>query len=356
MLSSRSIGRARLAVALATVCAMSNVAAAAPPFEYLGERSGPGGTFDVLPDGRLIGMSGESVLIETSLGSGVFEVAGFFDPGLISEFGASFISLAPDGSRFVVGDGNFGGASVYEVALNDLNGGSIQHRTFRHENFAGAWYDENRLAISAADPGTFLGEVRVLDLGSGQSTRLLSLDGASAGVSFDHQGNLFTGNGFDLLPGGSETGDIRAFLASDIAEILSGQRSAFDFADSGQFIGRVLSAGGLGIDASGHLFIGGGDFNIGEFNYFALADAAAVARAFSGGEPLNMNDLYRDDPDLDPFSFYGARFNAITSEWLIASGSSLTLHRYAEIPAPGALMLLGVGIGLVAAGRGRRRR
>jgi len=117
--------------------------------------------------------------------------------------------------------------------VNDLNGGSIHHRSFAHENFAAAWYDNDRIAISAADPNTFLGEVRVLDLGSGQSTALLSLDGASAGVSFDHQGNLFTGNGFDLLPGGSDTGDIRAFLASDIAEVLSGQRRAFNFADSG---------------------------------------------------------------------------------------------------------------------------
>lgn len=333
---------------------IASPASAAPPFEYRGEHRGPGGAFDVLPDGRLIGMAGDEVLVETALGSGTFDVAGFFDSGLIGEFGASFLSLSPDGTRFIVGDGRFGGARVYEVALSDLNGGSVLHRSFVHENYSAAWYDNDRLAISAADPNTFLGEVRILDLGTGLSTRILTLDGASGGVSFDRDGRLFTGNGFDILPGGSQTGDIRAFDAADIAEILSGQRGHFEFADSGRFIGRVLSAAGLGFDAAGHLFIGGGDFNIGEFNYFALADASALARALSGGVPLQPLDLFRDDPEPDPFSFYSARFNTITGEWLVASGSSLTLYRFAEVPAPGTIVLAAAG--LLAAGRRRERR
>lgn len=347
---ARSRGAATLVIGLLG----PGAALAAPPFQHVGNQSGPGGAFDVLGDGRLIGMSGNAVLIETSLGSGSFEVAGSFDPGLISEFGASFLSLSPDGSRFLVGDGNFGGARVYEAAVNELNGGSILYRSFAHENFAAAWYDDNRIAIAAANPNTFLGAVSILDLNTGASTDILSLDGASGGVSFDHQGNLFTGNGFDMLPGGSSTGDVRAFFASDIAEILSGQRSAFNFADAGQFIGRALSAGSLDFDDSGRLFIGGGDFNSGEFNYFAIADAAAVARAWGGGDPLNMSDLFRDDPDLDPFSFYGAVFNDITGEWLVASGSSFTLYRYAEIPAPATLTLLGVALGFIPARRARK--
>lgn len=348
-------GRAPHASALVALLTTS-LTAAPPPFEYRGEHRGPGGAFDVLPDGRLIGMAGDNVLIETALGSGVYEIAGYFDPGLLSEFGASFLSLGPSGNRFVVGDGNFGGARVYEVSLSDLNGGSILHRSFAHENYSAAWYDGDRIAIGAADPNTFLGEVRILDLGTGLSTRVLSLDGASGGVSFDRNGNLFTGNGFDVLPGGSETGDIRAFDAADVAEILSGQRQPFAFADSGRFIGRVLSAAGLGFDAVGHMFIGGADFNTGEFNYFALADAAAVARAFSGGDPLRLLDLFRDDPQADPFSFYGAKFNAITGEWFVASGSSLTLYRYAEIPAPGAFVLLAAGCGLMGRIRARAGR
>lgn len=351
-------GRARCALAIPVIVLSSaaSSAGAAPPFEYRGEQRGPGGAFDVLADGRVIGMSGDDVLVETALGSGTFEIAGFFDRGLISEFGASFLSLSPEGTRVLVGDGNFGGARVYEVALSDLNGGRILHRPFEHENYAAAWYDTDRVAISAADPGTFLGEVRLLDLSTGVSTRLVSLDGASAGVGFDRQGNLFTGNGYDLLPGGSQTGDVRAFLAAELAEVLSGQRGAFNFAEEGRAIGRVLSAGTLDFDARGHLFIGGGDFNSGEFDYFAVADASAVSRALGGGDPLHLLDLYRDDPDSEPFSFYSARFNAITAEWLVFSGSSLTLFRYAEIPAPPALALLSAAFGLASTGRGGRRR
>lgn len=358
MLFVSFFGRAQRALAISCfiLSSAASSAGAAPPFEYRGEQRGPGGAFDVLADGRLIGMSGDDVLVETALGSGTFEIAGFFDRGLISEFGASFLSLSPDGTRLLVGDGNFGGARVYEVALSDLNGGAILHRSFEHENYAAAWYDAGRVAISAADPGTFLGEVRLLDLSTGVSTRLVFLDGASAGVGFDRQGNLFTGNGYDLLPGGSQTGDVRAFLAAELAEVLSGQRGSFNFADEGRSIGRVLSAGTLDFDARGHLFIGGGDFNSGEFDYFAIADASAVSRALGGGDPLHPLDLYRDDPDSEPFSFYGARFNAITGEWLMASGSSQTLYRYAEIPAPPALMLLGAACGLASTGLGRRRR
>lgn len=271
---------------------------------------------------------------------------------LVPEYGASFLSVSPDGTRFVVGDGNFGGAHVFEAALSDLNGGPISHRAFEHENYAAAWYDNNRLAITAANPGTFLGEVRILDLVDGSSTLVLNLDGASGGLAFDGQGNLFTGNGYDFIPGGSDIGDIRAFRAADLAEVLSGQQGVIDFATSGQYIGRVLSASGLSFDSAGQLFIGGGDFDRGAIDYFALADGSAVRRAFDGLGALDWPDLFTDDPEAEPFSFYGAMFNEVTGEWLIASGSSFTLYRYAPIPAPGTLLVLTMGTGFLV----RRRR
>lgn len=352
MISIGRNGRLLRVATVGTFSLISAVALAAPPLEHRGNQSGPGGTFDVLADGRLVGMNGTSIMVETAARSGQFTIAGFFDAGLISEFGASFLSLSPDGSRFVVGDGNFGGARVYEVAMSELNGGTVNYRAFGHENFSAAWYDNNRLAIAAADPSTFLGEVRILDLSSGVSTRVLALDGSSAGVAFDQRGDLYTGNGFDVLPGGSATGDVRAFLRGDIAEILDGQRPELEFASDGQFVGRVLSAGSLTFDAVGNLFIGGGDFGSGEIDYFAVADGAAVDRASRGGSPLDWLDLFLDDPDAEPFSFYNARFNAITNEWLVASGSSLTLYRYGAIPAPGAMAITALGVGSLS----RRRR
>jgi hypothetical protein len=321
--------------------------------QFAGTQAGPGGTFDTLADGRIIGMDGHLVLLETAVGSGNFDVVGNFADGLISEFGASFFSINPAGTHIMVGDGKFGAASVFGFALAELNGGTIAADIYAHENYSAAWLDNERIAITYANPNTFSGEVGVLNRIDGMTTTLMTIGGASAGIGFTSNGTLLTGNGFDLFSGGSETGQVRAFSAAQIDKVLSGQTGPIDFETHGIIVARYLSAGGLGLDARGDLFMGGGDFSGGDINYFALLDAAAIDEALNGNGPVQPGDIFADDPDINAFSFYSARYNSFTSEWLVWSDSTELLWRYRVIPGPGTLAVGFLALAPLAA---RRRR
>lgn len=346
--------RAAIGAFLATCILPTSPAALAdpPPIEYAGSQSGPGGAFDLLTDGRIIGMNGNAVLLESSAGSGNFNLVGSFADGLISEFGASFFSVNPSSTHVMVGDGNFGSASVFAFALADLNGGAITPDVFAQENFSAAWLDDDQIAITYANPNTFSGEVGILNRQTRVSTTLMTIGGASAGIGITGDGTLITGNGFDLLSGGSQTGDIRGFSASRIMDVLNGHTGPIDFEVEGITVARRLSAGGLGLDARGDLFVGGGDFSSGDVDYFALLDALAVDEALNGGGPVSENDIFTDDPDSQPFSFYSARFNAFTNQWLVSSGSTDLLWRYRIIPAPGTAVLIFISLIPIS---GRRR-
>lgn len=322
-----------------------------PPVEFVGTATGPGGTFDVLQDGRLLGVSGDQILRESSIGSGVFEVAGLLPSGSVNPFGASFISINPGSEYAMVGDGNFGGASVLGFALADLDGGPIATQSFAHENFSAAWLDDDRIAITYADQNTFMGSVSVLDRRNAESITLMSVGGASAGIAFASDGSLLTGNGFDMLNGGSETGEIRAFSAAMINDVLNNQSGPIDFETQGTLIGEFLSAGSLGFDGRGDLFVGGGDFAQPDNDYFALLDAAAINDALNGQGPVSFEHVFADDPDGNPGSFYSARFNAVTNEWLVYNGSTDLLYRYRIVPAPATVLTMT----LLLAGTLRRR-
>src|SRR5262249_23325889 len=101
--------------------------------------------------------------------------------------------------------------------------------------------------------------------------------GASAGVSIDAAGNLYVGNGF-----GSDTGLIKAFTAANWQSALA-TNTPLNFATQGTPVADLLSAYPIGFDASGNMFVGGGDFfgGSGDYGYAAFVDAAAVASALA---------------------------------------------------------------------------
>lgn len=310
-------------------------------FEFRGSVTGPGGTFDLLADGRVVAVVGDSIVAESSRGSGVYYTIGSLPEGSISPFGASFLAVSPDGSRIAIGDGGFGAARVHVINTADLNGGPVTPYSLSQENYSATWIDGNRLAVSYGNPSTFFGEIAVVDIVDASSKTIITVGGASAGIAIDNLGNFITGNGFDYLPGyGSSTGEMRAFTESEVNEVLRNGSDPLDFESRGMLLGGALSAGSLEFDEFGNLFVGGADFGTGQVDFFALFTADQYADALLGVDPLQVGLAFVDDPSADPFSSYIARYNAVTDEWLVSDFGNFVLYRYGVIPVPGSACLL----------------
>lgn len=319
---------------------------------------------DALPDGRIVAVTGNSVYLETARGSGAFNVVAVFDP---SETGGAsdpaFVRISPDGSRIAVGIGF--GKPVAIVPMSSLGTPGLPRMLspaladyYHIAHFDGAWADSSHMALTYGNFGS-PSAVSLLDLSSLPAsplnpTIISGIGGASAGIAFDAAGRLFTGNGYDLGPGGSTTGTIRAFSRS--VWDVNIPRSPVDFETTGTLIGDVLSASPLLFDGEGNLIVGGGDFGDFDVGYVGVAKAAAVAAALAGLGPINSADpgsLKRLTPTPDPFAFYGAAFNRGTGELCVTLTDFGTGDNtwFATAPAPWTAALL-----IAAAGLGRRRR
>jgi len=252
---------------------------------------------DDLVDGRLIAVTGLDVFVETSAGSGVFAVAATIDGGLVGgSTDPSFVRLSPSGARVAIGAGFMKPVVVFDAALLDadapptLDGSNTA--AFMVDHFDAAWRDEETLGISASGAVTLL-DVTSDPLAPVNPVALTMGDAASAGVAFDSDGRLYTGNGFDLAAGGTETGFIKAFEMAALPA---------DFVADGVLIADVLTATPLDFDCEGNLLVGGGDLfgGSGDFGYFGIVNAHVVERALTGGapaDPLDPAEVKRLDPE-----------------------------------------------------------
>ncbi len=262
-----------------------------------------------LPDGRLLAVTGDRVFVESEPGAGAWCEGGV----LPSPAEPTFVGVSPSGSRIAVGMNP--GVVVFDVSDLGVCGGAAPvlsdvGAVFSVEHYDGCWIDEHRLALSA--PGGEVIEV-VLGTDGALTTRVIvtNIGGASGGVGVDASGNLYTGNGFDLVAGGSETGWVKVF-----APVLW-ETSPVNFESQGVLVCDVLSAVGLRLDAEGNLLVGGGDFVAGDSGYVGVVSAQAIAAALGGGGPANTFDptqVRKLMPTADPFAFYGAFANAARRE------------------------------------------
>jgi hypothetical protein len=289
------------------------------------ENRGPT-VFENLADGRLIAVSTlladpddfvgtPELYVESSVGSHDFLYVGDLplDTGASwSAFGGAFLEVSPDGSRIAIGDNDFGSPRVGVVDTADLLdvgqwvGNPIDWYPVPH--FAASWWDNQHLAISAAAPvGS---QVTFLDTNSPTTTPtnpavISNIGGASAGVSFDADGNLYTGNGYDTVVGGSETGTIKRFEAADWTAAWVGA-TVVDFETETTVIDTILSAGGLDFDAEGNMIVGGGDlFGGGQTDFLLIVLIDGVANEYRVFDPADMT-----------ISQYVTVYNEVTGEIL----------------------------------------
>ena len=237
-----------------------------------GGTQGPA-SFDVLGDGRIVGVStvGDGtglgtphVFVETAFGSRTFDVLGTLPLGGGNwfDFGAAFLQVSPDGQRIAIGDNNGRVGVVATASLSGIGTAAVAwHDTTSHFPFLAKWVNDSQLAF------THFGGVSALELGPSANpaspvirSLVTGIDGASSDLAIDGDGYLYTANGFDFNPGGSTTGEIRRFAPTKWQPGLSGGPAANygNPADAEDFI-TYGSGSSLETDGHGNLAIGGAD-------------------------------------------------------------------------------------------------
>lgn len=315
------------------------------------------GVFDVLGDGRLVTLDGADVYAETAVGSRAFGLVGTLPDADMPDpmyAGPAFVRVSPDGTRIAVG--NNGGSSWTNHQVGVFNLGGLTGDWFPVDHYEAEWVDGTNLALTAGAYGPT--GVTVLDTFSEPSsptnpTVVTNVGGASAGITFDTLGNLYTGNGYQF-GGPSETGWIKAFSHDSWTEALSGG-PAVDFEAEGTLIVDLLSAAALGFDAEGNLHVGGGDYagGVNDKGFGALVRSTAIADAFSGfgpADPFDPEEVRKFDPDDVGENFYDVNYNDVTGELYFREGS--TVYTYV-VPEPGSLLLLTIA-GLLGLRRYKR--
>jgi hypothetical protein len=339
--AARAFNSHVVVVAAAAGLGLAGTAAATvPPYTQVGTFAAPaGGSWDLLPDGRVIGLLGNTFSVESAPGAGDYTPIGSIDASLLPAFGASFVRVSPDGSRIGVGDN---GANVLIVRTADLTtGGPAPVVPIAAPNYQGAWASNSTLFVSGFGASPLVSRIDADALTSGVVVDHVR-DG-SGGVVSDGT-HLYVGVGFDGAPGGGDTGLVRAFDLSSLGG------APLDFG-AGTPVADALSGDSLGFDALGNLLVGGGDFfaGSGDAGYGAVVDGDAIGAALAGG-PLAPDDA---ELRLSPFgagAFYAVRFNSFTGELLISDGTTIARYR---VPAPAPVGTLAFG-GALAARRRRR--
>lgn len=305
--------------------------------------------FDVMPDGHLICLDGDTVLVEAALGSGTFQSVGSLPSADIGAFGAAFLRVSPSGTSIAVGNNGGNSFSNYEVGVFELP--SLAGRWLLAQHFDAEWYDARYLVVTTGG-----GEVTLLNTESANANSpdnpavVVNIDGASAGVTLSPDGTLFTGDGFSP----TQTGLIKAFSPAEWPPAATGGVPA-DFQLDGVEIIDILSGASLGFDGEGNLHIGGGDFAGGtEVNFAAIVRASAVASALAGGgpvDPLDTSAVRLFDPDAaDSFSFYAANANSTLGRLYLQPFGSATVFVFdsgVPIPAASAWGVAVMGLGLI---------
>lgn len=278
--------------------------------------------WDVDPSGRLLGVSGDSIVEESAPLSGSFSTLALLPLGSIASTGPAFLSISPSGQRIAVGDGRFDSGAVANARAFIVERGTLAQSSLLVPNYASRWTDNQTLYVSggSVSGGSVVSRVNAPVAGSPVATAVVSGVGDGSGGLAISGGSLLVGS--FLFSGG---GDVRSFGLAALAGAAS--PSAFS---SGSFITGVSSIAALDVDNTGTLIVAG-------FGGVTLID------------PSNLSTYAL--PGLDPMGFYSARFDASMTEILVQNFGETTATRFA-VPTPGACSLLALA-GIMAT---RRRR
>jgi hypothetical protein len=272
--------------------------------------------FDALPNGMLLVFDGTSIYSEQAPGARTFVKVQDLGLGI-----AASIRVSPLGQDVLIALGTDQGVGVYRWP--DLQ----MLPSFNTPSYDLEWLNGYELALSGAN-GLFV--LNVLD---GTARSVIVPDGAPAGVTFDFEHRLYTGDGFDADPGHHiETGTIKAFEEDDWRRAIeTGQ--PLDFATTGTEVADLLSAGYLAFDNGGDFLVGGGALFGGgtDNNYAAVVASDALCDVLNGArDPITHEtpapDLQQLDPDPGVGSFYYVNYNEAREELYVQTFGSPTVY------------------------------
>ena len=204
---------------------------------------------DVAPDGRLLAAGVDTLWRESQPGSRSFQAVSapaFGSPALIR--------VSPSGDLIAVGSYGSGTVRIFDLAT----AGQTTDVSIDVSPYDAEWFSERYLAVTGqgADGSSPPSTVHVIDADNAKAAVVISdIPGHSGGVTFDVDGNLYTGIGL-ASDGGSSTGLIKAFKRDAWQAAMAG--NSLDFNSNGKKCVDLLSAAFLSFDGDNNLCVAGG--------------------------------------------------------------------------------------------------
>jgi hypothetical protein len=235
------------------------------------------GGFDYLPDGRLILSDSEDVSILDEQGTKTV-VAHFQEPGL---FG-SFVKASPDGIAAYVGE-----SSVGTISRVDLNAGEVRQIGHGTENVVATVelnYDlefdpQGRAFVSAATPVTWQpNRLLLVNLKTGESDLIATVQGNSGPLAFDAAGNLFYSTSTSYPPQPVES--VILFSQSQIDRAIGEGHVTEAYAET--YASGIFGFSDMEFDDNGDLF---GVTSSGNIFELSGGGGTVVARSFTTVSP-----------------------------------------------------------------------
>lgn len=259
------------------------------------------GLFETSPDGRLVIIGVDSIKIEDSPGSRSFSDSN------APAFGApAFFRLSPSGNKAAAG--NYQQNKVYLFDFPFTSGGNVTEASI--SSYDAEWHDEEWLAVSGSGAGQTT-IVSLVNSTNGEVRPVIDqIPGASGGVSFDADANLYTGIGFAGVDDPA-TGLIKAFSKDEPViqsghwgPVIGANDPPLNFVQSGREVVNLLPAAFLTFDSEDNLCVGGG-WGTGpsgqpDRGYAAVVSSNALRRSLFDQPALQPNASSYMLQKLDP--------------------------------------------------------
>ena len=256
---------------------------------------GAGSTpYNVELAGRGIAVNNQTVYIQKNYGSDVWvpvaTTSTVMDP--------AFVHISPSGDKIALGKGMGQDLLIFSPDILSESSPPVLDTdpnvtVIPINHYDAEWLDDQYIVVNGGLwPGPPYGSgISWVDTDAVTGAALITdIPGASADVTFDSDGNLITGIGYNE----TRTGELKLWTADDILSAISGGPYQYDGTEAKILAQAVLSGATMGVDNEGNLHVGGGKYveqDFSELGFAALIHHDVMIRvADNDGSPTYMLD------------------------------------------------------------------